>query len=67
MAATLASFLLAVAFLMTHPVPVAAQTVPTPASATIEPIRYTLSFPAPQTHYVEVSAVVPTARARPWS
>ena len=24
------------------------------------PIRYTLSFPAPQTHYVEVSAVVPT-------
>jgi predicted metalloprotease with PDZ domain len=25
-----------------------------------EPIRYTLSFPAPQTHYVEVSAAVPT-------
>jgi len=24
------------------------------------PIRYTLSFPAPQTHYVEVSAQVPT-------
>jgi predicted metalloprotease with PDZ domain len=23
------------------------------------PIRYTLSFPAPQTHYVEVEAVVP--------
>jgi predicted metalloprotease with PDZ domain len=25
-----------------------------------EPIRYTLSFPAPHTHYVEVTAVVPT-------
>jgi predicted metalloprotease with PDZ domain len=25
-----------------------------------EPIRYTLTFPAPQTHYVEVEAVVPT-------
>jgi predicted metalloprotease with PDZ domain len=27
-----------------------------------DPIRYTLSFPAPQTHYVDVSAVVPTDR-----
>jgi predicted metalloprotease with PDZ domain len=25
-----------------------------------EPIRYTLSFPAPQTHYVDVTAVFPT-------
>jgi len=25
-----------------------------------EPIRFTLSFPAPETHYVEVEAVVPT-------
>ncbi len=25
-----------------------------------EPIRYTLSFPAPETHYVEVEAVVPS-------
>ena len=32
----------------------------TPAQTTAEPIRYTLSFPAPQTHYVEVSAEVPT-------
>jgi len=24
------------------------------------PIRYTLSFPAPQTHYVEVAASIPT-------
>ena len=30
-----------------------AQTVP-------EPIRYTLSFPEPHTHYIEVAAVVPT-------
>ena len=28
----------------------------------LEPIRYTLSFPAPQTHYVEVTATVPTGR-----
>jgi predicted metalloprotease with PDZ domain len=27
---------------------------------TFEPIRYTLSFPAPETHYVEVEARVPT-------
>jgi len=30
------------------------------AQTVSEPIRYTLSFPAPQTHYVEVTAVVPT-------
>ena len=29
---------------------------------TAEPIRYTLRFPAPHTHYVEVEAVYPTAR-----
>ena len=34
------------------------------AAASPEPIRYTLSFPAPQTHYVEVEATVPT-RGRP--
>ena len=27
-----------------------------------DPIRYTLSFPAPHTHYVEVTAAVPTGR-----
>ena len=26
-----------------------------------EPIRYVVSFPAPQTHYLEVEATVPTA------
>ena len=25
-----------------------------------DPIRYTISFPAPHTHYMEVTAVVPT-------
>src|SRR3977135_4209583 len=49
------SRLLVALFLMTHAAPAGAQTAP-------EPIRYTLSFPAPQTHYVEVTATVPTGR-----
>lgn len=28
----------------------------------VDPVRYTLRFPAPQTHYVEVEAVYPTGR-----
>src|ERR1043166_2880763 len=40
-------------FLMTHAAAVVAQTAP--------PIRYTINFPAPQTHYVDVTATVPTA------
>jgi predicted metalloprotease with PDZ domain len=31
----------------------------------LEPIRYTLRFPAPHTHYVEVEAVLPTGE-KPW-
>ena len=42
-------------FLMMHAAAASAQSAP-------EPIRYTLSFPAPQTHYVEVTAMVPTGR-----
>src|SRR5213075_2732755 len=42
-----------VLFLMTQAAAAAAQNAPAP-------IRYTLSFPAPQTHYVEVTAAVPT-------
>ncbi|MGE0816720.1 MAG: M61 family metallopeptidase [Vicinamibacterales bacterium] len=34
----------------------------TPAAQSPEPIRYTLRFPAPHTHYVEVEAVYPTER-----
>jgi len=44
-----------VLLVMTQAVAAHAQTAP-------EPIRYTLSFPAPQTHYVEVTATVPTGR-----
>ena len=46
--------LVAALLLAQHAVPAAAPTPP-------DPIRYTLSFPAPHTHYVEVSASVPTA------
>src|SRR5262252_524422 len=49
---------LAVLFLMTHAAAAGAQT----PSGAPEPIRYTLSFPAPQTHYVDVTASVPTGR-----
>src|SRR5262249_20938670 len=44
-----------VVFLMMHAAVAGAQSAP-------EPIRYTLSFPAPQTHYVEIAATVPTGR-----
>ncbi|OFW13211.1 MAG: hypothetical protein A3F70_12075 [Acidobacteria bacterium RIFCSPLOWO2_12_FULL_67_14] len=35
--------------------------VQTSAQTTADPIRYTLRFPEPQTHYLEVTAVVPTS------
>jgi predicted metalloprotease with PDZ domain len=35
---------------------------PAVAQTTPDPIRYTLRFPAPHTHYVEVTGVVPTGR-----
>jgi predicted metalloprotease with PDZ domain len=54
MVARIPGLLLAV-FVVQNAFPVAAQTAP-------DPIRYTLSFPEPQTHYVEVTAVVPTDR-----
>jgi len=50
---TASSVVLAATLLMTD-VPAFAQTA--------EPIRYTLSFPAPETHYAEVTATVPTGR-----
>jgi predicted metalloprotease with PDZ domain len=37
-------------------------TLPAAAQTATDPIRYTLRFPAPHTHYVEVTAVVPTER-----
>ena len=33
----------------------------TAVAQSTEPVRYTVSFPAPQTHYVEVEANIPTA------
>src|SRR5881296_3281810 len=50
-----AKFRVVLFLLMTHAAAAMAQTAP-------EPIRYTLNFPAPQTHYVEVTATVPTGR-----
>ena len=52
MVARILALLLAV-FVLQNAYPAAAQTAP-------DPIRYTLSFPEPHTHYVEVTAVVPT-------
>ena len=49
--------LLLVVFVMHSPLSASAQTAPDSGGA---PIRYTVSFPEPQTHYVEVSVVVPT-------
>ena len=46
--------------LMTIPVAAAAEQPRLPGGE-LEPIRYVLSFPAPQTHYVEVEATVPAA------
>jgi len=55
MAIRLLVLVVATALLMTHADSAAAQTA-------AEPLRYTLSFPAPQTHYMEVSVAVPTDR-----
>ncbi|HET9013520.1 MAG TPA: PDZ domain-containing protein, partial [Gemmatimonadaceae bacterium] len=55
MTSRLPALLVAAALLMTHADSAAAQTA-------AEPLRYTLSFPAPQTHYLEISASVPTDR-----
>jgi predicted metalloprotease with PDZ domain len=49
------------AFFMTQPIALDAQARATTAAPAAEPIRYTLSFPKPETHYVEVAAVFPAA------
>src|SRR3954467_11483981 len=62
MAAKLHCLLVAL-ILMTHAAAAGAQTPSTSRGAGApEPIRYTISFPAPQTHYVDVTANVPTGR-----
>jgi predicted metalloprotease with PDZ domain len=45
---------------MTSPLPVDAQATAASSQRAADAIRYTLSFPAPHTHYIEVSAAVPT-------
>jgi predicted metalloprotease with PDZ domain len=50
--------------IMSLPIDATAAEQAKPASVAPEPVRYTLSFPSPQTHYVEVQADVPT-RGRP--
>jgi predicted metalloprotease with PDZ domain len=52
---------LTVILLMTHSLSVDAQPIAAGARQGAEPIRYTVSFPQPHTHYLEVSAVVPTS------
>ena len=51
---------LTVIVLMTHSLSVDAQSIASGAQQGAEPVRYTVSFPEPHTHYMEVSAVVPT-------
>ncbi len=48
---------------MTIPFDAIAERARQPEASAPEPMRYTLSFPAPQTHYIEVEALVP-ARGR---
>ena len=39
------------------------KTAPAPTPATPEPIRYSVRFPAPESHYAEVVAAIPTSGA----
>ena len=55
----LAKIVVAALVLVSVALPAAAQT-PRNAIRATEAIRYAVSFPAPQTHYMEVSATVPT-------
>lgn len=60
MAAKVLAPLFTAIVLMTYPASAPAQTARRLSSAAVDPIRYTLSFPEPQTHYVEVAATIPT-------
>jgi predicted metalloprotease with PDZ domain len=56
----LASLVAAAALMTLVGTPAEAQAPREPQAPGQAPIRYTLSFPAPQTHYVEVTASIPT-------
>jgi predicted metalloprotease with PDZ domain len=60
---TIGALVCAIVATMTIPGPLTAQTRPTGVQ-TQEPVRYTLRFPSPHTHYVEVEGSYPTG-ARP--
>src|SRR5512142_2725242 len=60
MAAKLLAPLFTAIVLMTYPASAPAQTTRSSTPAAAEPIRYTVSFPEPQTHYVDVDVAVPT-------
>ena len=60
MDARVASFAVAAALITLIGSPVEAQAPRDAQAASRAPIRYTLTFPAPQTHYVEVAAAIPT-------
>ena len=64
MAAMLRLVRIAVLLLMTQTTPAAAQTTAPASPGAGQPIRYTVSFSAPHTHYLEVSAAVPTSGRR---
>ena len=49
----------AAVLVMTHSLSVDAQSIASTAQQAAAPIQYTVSFPEPHTHYVEVSAEVP--------
>ncbi len=52
--------LFAACVVMTQTLPADAQTAVAAAARAAEPIRYTVSFPEPHTHYMEVTATAPT-------
>jgi predicted metalloprotease with PDZ domain len=56
------SFVLAVISLATVSTYAGAQTVSATSRTASQPIEYTVTFPAPQTHYAEVAVRVPTDR-----
>ena len=60
MDARVASFAVAAALITLIGSPVEAQAPRDAQAASRAPIRYILTFPAPQTHYVEVAAAIPT-------
>jgi hypothetical protein len=60
MASRICRALLPALLLMTSPLPVDAQATEASSQRAADAIRYTVSFPAPHTHYTEVSAAVPT-------